>query len=88
MLPALQAKILLGIQFGVRRDTAGLNFSSLGTSNPSNLAKQSIDAGVERIIMESGGIVQIVKAGGMRSLRSRELGGRRGVWRVLLILHL
>ncbi|KAF2104082.1 sulfonate biosynthesis enzyme [Rhizodiscina lignyota] len=61
----LKAKPELGIQFGAGGDTAATDLESIGTSDPSklvNLAKRFIDAGVERIMIESEGITENVKS--------------------------
>lgn len=60
----LKAKPELGIQFGAGGDTEASELESIGTSDPSrviNLAKRFIDAGVERMMIESEGITENVK---------------------------
>lgn len=60
----LKAKPELGIQFGAGGDTAAQDLEAIGTSDPSklvNLARRFIDAGVERIMIESEGITENVK---------------------------
>lgn len=60
----LKAKPEIGIQFGAGGDTAAGDLESMGTSDPSrviNLAKQFVDAGVERMMIESEGITENVK---------------------------
>ncbi|KAM0421497.1 hypothetical protein ACHAPT_010670 [Fusarium lateritium] len=59
----LIAKPECGIQFGAGGDTQASELSSLGTSDPSkmiNMGKKFIDAGVERIMIESEGITENV----------------------------
>lgn len=54
----LKAKPELGIQFGAGGDTETSALEDIGTSDCSkivNLWKQFIDAGVERMMIESGG---------------------------------
>lgn len=61
----LKAKPELGIQFGAGGDTAAEDLEATGTSDPSkviNLGKQFIDAGVERMMIESEGITENVKS--------------------------
>lgn len=60
----LKAKPELGIQFGAGGDTEASELESIGTSDPSrviNMAKRFIDAGVERMMIESEGITENVK---------------------------
>ncbi|KAE8453300.1 hypothetical protein EG329_011367 [Mollisiaceae sp. DMI_Dod_QoI] len=60
----LKAKPELGIQFGAGGDTEASALEETGTSDPSkivNLGKQFIDAGVERMMIESEGITENVK---------------------------
>ncbi|OAQ92551.1 (2R)-phospho-3-sulfolactate synthase, ComA [Purpureocillium lilacinum] len=57
------AKPEIGIQFGAGGDTSSAELESLGTSDPSKIVKagkQFIDAGVERIMIESEGITENV----------------------------
>ncbi|KAJ4230722.1 hypothetical protein NW757_013973 [Fusarium falciforme] len=59
----LIAKPECGIQFGAGGDTEASELSSLGTSDPSKMitmGKRFIDAGVERIMIESEGITENV----------------------------
>ncbi|KAM0075432.1 hypothetical protein ACKRZS_012522 [Fusarium odoratissimum] len=61
----LIAKPECGIQFGAGGDTEASELSSLGTSDPSkiiHMGKRFIDAGVERIMIESEGITENVKS--------------------------
>lgn len=61
----LKAKPELGIQFGAGGDTAAADLESIGTADPSrvtSMAKRFIDAGVERMMIESEGITENVKA--------------------------
>lgn len=61
----LTAKPECGIQFGAGGDTSAEELESLGTSDPTkitNLGKRFIDAGVERIMIESEGITENVKS--------------------------
>lgn len=61
----LKAKPELGIQFGAGGDTAAEDLESTGTSDPAkvvNLGKKFIDAGVERMMIESEGITENVKS--------------------------
>lgn len=61
----LKAKPELGIQFGAGGDTEASSLEEAGTSDPSkivNLGKQFIDAGVERMMIESEGITENVKS--------------------------
>ena len=60
----LKAKPELGIQFGAGGDTETSDLEKTGTSDPSrivNLGKQFIDAGVERMMIESEGITENVR---------------------------
>ncbi|OTA68783.1 phospho-3-sulfolactate synthase [Hypoxylon sp. EC38] len=60
----LEPKPELGIQFGAGGDTAAAELESLGTSDPSkliNMAERFLDAGVERVMIESEGITENVK---------------------------
>ncbi|KAH7114861.1 sulfonate biosynthesis enzyme [Dactylonectria macrodidyma] len=59
----LIAKPECGIQFGAGGDTAASELESMGTSDPSkiiHMGKRFIDAGVERIMIESEGITENV----------------------------
>lgn len=59
----LKAKPECGIQFGAGGDTGASELESLGLSDPSKLisaGKRFIDAGVERIMIESEGITENV----------------------------
>ncbi|KAL0575249.1 hypothetical protein V5O48_006714 [Marasmius crinis-equi] len=61
----LKAKPELGIQFGAGGDTEAAELESIGTSDPSrviNQAKKFLDAGVERLMIESEGITENVKS--------------------------
>src|SRR6266511_2580738 len=60
----LKAKSELGIQFGAGGDTAAAELQAIGTSDPSkitNIGKQFIDMGVERMMIESEGITENVQ---------------------------
>lgn len=60
----LKAKPELGIQFGAGGDTEASALEEVGTSDCSkivNLGKRFIDAGVERMMIESEGITENVK---------------------------
>ncbi|KKY17488.1 putative sulfonate biosynthesis enzyme [Phaeomoniella chlamydospora] len=60
----LKAKPELGIQFGAGGDTAAEDLDAVGTSDPGkliNMAHRFIDAGVERMMIESEGITENVK---------------------------
>jgi phosphosulfolactate synthase (CoM biosynthesis protein A) len=60
----MKAKPELGIQFGAGGDTEASALEEAGTSDPSkivNLGKQFIDAGVERMMIESEGITENVR---------------------------
>lgn len=59
----LTAKPECGIQFGAGGDTGSSELEALGTSDPTkivNMGKRFIDAGVERIMIESEGITENV----------------------------
>lgn len=59
----LKAKPELGIQFGAGGDTAAGELEAIGTSDPGkliDLGKKFIDAGVERLMIESEGITENV----------------------------
>lgn len=61
----LKAKPELGIQFGAGGDTSAADLESIGTADPSrvtSMAKRFIGAGVERMMIESEGITENVKA--------------------------
>jgi phosphosulfolactate synthase (CoM biosynthesis protein A) len=61
----LKPKPECGIQFGAGGDTEASELDSMGTSDPSkivNMGKRFIDAGVERIMIESEGITENVKS--------------------------
>jgi phosphosulfolactate synthase (CoM biosynthesis protein A) len=61
----LIAKPECGIQFGAGGDTEAAELESIGTSDPSkivNMGKRFLAAGVERIMVESEGITENVKA--------------------------
>ncbi|KAF2841143.1 hypothetical protein M501DRAFT_1055301 [Patellaria atrata CBS 101060] len=61
----LKAKPELGIQFGAGGDTATEDLASIDTSDPSklvNLGKRFLNAGVERLMIESEGITENVKS--------------------------
>ncbi|KAJ4135119.1 hypothetical protein NW768_004736 [Fusarium equiseti] len=61
----LIAKPECGIQFGAGGDTEASELSSMGTSDPSkiiHMGKRFIDAGVERIMIESEGITENVES--------------------------
>lgn len=61
----LKPKPELGIQFGAGGDTEAGELENIGTSDPSkvvNMAKKFIDAGVERMMIESEGITENVKS--------------------------
>lgn len=61
----LKPKPELGIQFGAGGDTEAGELESIGTSDPSkviNMAKKFVDAGVERMMIESEGITENVKS--------------------------
>ncbi|KAL4913808.1 hypothetical protein BDW62DRAFT_220488 [Aspergillus aurantiobrunneus] len=59
----LKAKPELGIQFGAGGDTSAAGLESLGTSDPGklvNLGHRFLNAGVERLMIESEGITENV----------------------------
>lgn len=59
----LKAKPELGIQFGAGGDTPAAGLEAIGTSDPSklvNLGRKFLDAGVERLMIESEGITENV----------------------------
>ncbi|KAF3406341.1 Protein Heat-Stress-Associated 32 [Talaromyces pinophilus] len=61
----LIAKPELGIQFGAGGDTSAGELAAIGTSDPGkliNLGRQFLDAGVERLMIESEGITENVKS--------------------------
>src|SRR5579871_1963359 len=61
---SMKAKPELGIQFGAGGDTEAGDLEGIGTSDPSkviNMARRFIDAGVERMMIESEGITENVK---------------------------
>ncbi|PLN82840.1 phospho-3-sulfolactate synthase-domain-containing protein [Aspergillus taichungensis] len=61
----LKAKPELGIQFGAGGDTAEADLEAIGTSDPSklvNLGRRFLDAGVERLMIESEGITENVRS--------------------------
>ena len=61
----LKAKPELGIQFGAGGDTAIEDLESTGTSDPSKvvqLGKRFIDAGMERMMIESEGITENIES--------------------------
>ncbi|KAI1631385.1 sulfonate biosynthesis enzyme [Biscogniauxia mediterranea] len=61
----LAPKPELGIQFGAGGDTAAAELAATGTSDPAkviNMARRFIDAGVERMMIESEGITENVQA--------------------------
>ncbi|KAL1958017.1 hypothetical protein VTO42DRAFT_5229 [Malbranchea cinnamomea] len=61
----LKAKPELGIQFGAGGDTSVGQLEALGTSDPGkliNLGRRFLDAGVERLMIESEGITENVKS--------------------------
>ncbi|KIW83051.1 hypothetical protein Z517_02294 [Fonsecaea pedrosoi CBS 271.37] len=61
----MKAKPELGIQFGAGGDTAAEDLEATGTSDPSkviNLGKKFLEAGVERMMIESEGITENVKS--------------------------
>ncbi|KAI1079057.1 putative sulfonate biosynthesis enzyme [Whalleya microplaca] len=60
----LKPKPELGIQFGAGGDTEASELQSIGTSDPGkviNMARKFIDAGVDRMMIESEGITENVK---------------------------
>ncbi|PLB34055.1 coma-domain-containing protein [Aspergillus candidus] len=61
----LKAKPELGIQFGAGGDTSEADLEAIGTSDPSklvNLGRRFLDAGVERLMIESEGITENVRS--------------------------
>ncbi|KAH8701057.1 sulfonate biosynthesis enzyme [Talaromyces proteolyticus] len=61
----LKAKPELGIQFGAGGDTVASELEAIGTSDPGkliNMGKKFLDAGVERLMIESEGITENVKS--------------------------
>jgi Uncharacterized conserved protein len=61
----LKAKPELGIQFGAGGDTPASGLEAIGTSDPSklvNLGRKFLDAGVERLMIESEGITENVNS--------------------------
>ncbi|RAL01574.1 coma-domain-containing protein [Aspergillus ibericus CBS 121593] len=61
----LKAKPELGIQFGAGGDTPASGLEAIGTSDPSklvNLGRKFLDAGVERLMIESEGITENVQS--------------------------
>ncbi|PWY89344.1 hypothetical protein BO70DRAFT_369072 [Aspergillus heteromorphus CBS 117.55] len=61
----LKAKPELGIQFGAGGDTPASGLEAIGTSDPSKLVNQGrkfLDAGVERLMIESEGITENVQS--------------------------
>lgn len=61
----LKAKPELGIQFGAGGDTSAAGLESLGTSDPGklvNLGHRFLNAGVERLMIESEGITENVSS--------------------------
>ncbi|KAJ5122825.1 uncharacterized protein N7443_002924 [Penicillium atrosanguineum] len=61
----LKAKPELGIQFGAGGDTPASSLEAIGTSDPGkliNLGRKFLDAGVERLMIESEGITENVKS--------------------------
>ncbi|KAK2758632.1 hypothetical protein FQN54_003322 [Arachnomyces sp. PD_36] len=61
----LKAKPELGIQFGAGGDTPASELEAVGTSDPGKLINQGrkfLDAGVERLMIESEGITENVKS--------------------------
>lgn len=61
----MKAKPELGIQFGAGGDTAAEDLEATGTSDPSkviSLGRKFIEAGVERMMIESEGITENVKS--------------------------
>jgi phosphosulfolactate synthase (CoM biosynthesis protein A) len=62
-LYGLQAKPELGIQFGAGGDTSANDLGAIGTSDPGkliNMGRKFLDAGVERLMIESEGITENV----------------------------
>jgi phosphosulfolactate synthase (CoM biosynthesis protein A) len=61
----LKAKPELGIQFGAGGDTKASDLETIGTSSPARvvtMGKRFIDAGVEKLMIESEGITENVKS--------------------------
>ncbi|PWY72476.1 coma-domain-containing protein [Aspergillus sclerotioniger CBS 115572] len=61
----LKAKPELGIQFGAGGDTPASGLEAIGTSDPAklvNLGRKFLDAGVERLMIESEGITENVQS--------------------------
>ncbi|GIJ90736.1 hypothetical protein Asppvi_009698 [Aspergillus pseudoviridinutans] len=61
----LKAKPELGIQFGAGGDTPASDLEALGTSDPGklvNMGRKFLDAGVERLMIESEGITENVQS--------------------------
>ncbi|KAI1742859.1 putative sulfonate biosynthesis enzyme [Xylaria scruposa] len=61
----LKPKPEIGIQFGAGGDTSAAELEGIGTSDPAkaiSMARKFVDAGVERLMIESEGITENVKA--------------------------
>ncbi|RHZ52000.1 putative C6 transcription factor [Aspergillus thermomutatus] len=61
----LKAKPELGIQFGAGGDTPASGLEAIGTSDPGklvNMGRKFLDAGVERLMIESEGITENVQS--------------------------
>ncbi|KAH8164610.1 hypothetical protein CIB48_g3646 [Xylaria polymorpha] len=61
----LKPKPEIGIQFGAGGDTDAAELEGIGTSDPAKaigMARRFVDAGVERLMIESEGITENVKA--------------------------
>ncbi|OJD28366.1 hypothetical protein ACJ73_00237 [Blastomyces percursus] len=61
----LKAKPELGIQFGAGGDTSAAELEAFGTDDPGkliNLGRRFLDAGVERLMIESEGITENVRS--------------------------
>ncbi|GAT28943.1 sulfonate biosynthesis enzyme [Aspergillus luchuensis] len=61
----LKAKPELGIQFGAGGDTPASGLEAIGTSDPAklvNMGRKFLDAGVERLMIESEGITENVQS--------------------------
>ncbi|KAF7157122.1 hypothetical protein CNMCM5623_001110 [Aspergillus felis] len=61
----LKAKPELGIQFGAGGDTPASDLEAIGTSDPGklvNMGRKFLDAGVERLMIESEGITENVQS--------------------------
>ncbi|KLJ08726.1 cysteine sulfinate desulfinase [Blastomyces silverae] len=61
----LKAKPELGIQFGAGGDTSAAELEAFGTGDPGklvNLGRRFLDAGVERLMIESEGITENVRS--------------------------